>query len=131
MASSTSNIFINEILSLFPWNEEYGIYSSDTIPKQLSNKKRFTIICNESRQHETGTHFIIIIRRNDTILYLDPLATYLEIHDDIRVDNYFWMNEKENEEVIDYLERENDYYNKMTAHTKKFQGDLFQEMKIN
>ena len=31
--------------------------------------------------------------------------------------------------VIDYLERENDYYGKMTAHTKDFQADLFEEMK--
>ncbi len=50
-------------------------------------------------------------------------------HDDVRVDNYYWLNEKENEEVIDYLDRENDYYSKMTAHTKSFQTDLFEEMK--
>ena len=31
----------------------------------------------------------------------------------------------DNEEVIDYLERENDYFEKMTVHTKKFQEDLF------
>ncbi len=59
----------------------------------------------------------------------DKIAKNLEKHGDVRVDNYYWLNDKENEEVIDYLERENDYYNKMTAHTKQFQGDLFQEMK--
>jgi oligopeptidase B len=53
----------------------------------------------------------------------------LEKHGDVRVDNYYWLNEKDNEEVIDYLERENDYYNKMTAHTKEFQKSLFEEMK--
>lgn len=53
----------------------------------------------------------------------------LEIHNDSRIDNYYWLNDRENEEVIDYLERENDYYGKMTAHTKDFQADLFEEMK--
>lgn len=53
----------------------------------------------------------------------------LEKHGDIRVDNYFWMNERDHPEVIDYLERENDYYDKMTAHTQDFQKELFEEMK--
>ncbi len=53
----------------------------------------------------------------------------LEKHGDVRVDNYYWLNEKDNEEVIDYLERENDYYNKMTNETKEFQSVLFNEMK--
>ncbi|WP_109853489.1 S9 family peptidase [Aquimarina sp. AU58] len=53
----------------------------------------------------------------------------LEKHDDIRVDNYFWLNDRENQEVIDYLEQENAYNDKMTAHTKKFQENLFEEMK--
>jgi oligopeptidase B len=55
--------------------------------------------------------------------------TNLEKHDDIRVDNYFWLNDRENQEVIDYLDQENIYNEKMTAHTKKFQADLFEEMK--
>ena len=59
----------------------------------------------------------------------DKNPTNLEMHDDIRVDNYFWLNERENPEVIDYLERENDYNEKMTAHTKAFQKSLFEEMK--
>ncbi len=53
----------------------------------------------------------------------------LEKHGDIRTDNYFWLNDRENKEVIDYLNKENDYYEKMTAHTKELQGDLFKEMK--
>ncbi len=59
----------------------------------------------------------------------DKIAKNLEMHGDVRVDNYYWLNNKDNEEVIDYLERENDYYNKMTAHTQGFQNELFEEMK--
>ncbi len=59
----------------------------------------------------------------------DKKPKVLEKHGDVRIDDYYWLNEKDNEEVIDYLERENDYYQKKTAHTKDFQADLFTEMK--
>ncbi len=57
------------------------------------------------------------------------IPTKLEKHGDIRIDNYYWMNNREDQAVVDYLNAENDYYHKMTAHTKKFQEDLFLEMK--
>ncbi|MDT8416801.1 MAG: S9 family peptidase [Lutibacter sp.] len=53
----------------------------------------------------------------------------LEIHGDVRIDNYYWLNDRENPEVIDYLNIENAYYEAKTAHTKQFQEDLFEEMK--
>lgn len=53
----------------------------------------------------------------------------LEKHGDVRIDNYYWLNDRENPEVIDYLNKENDYYQKSTAHTKQFQAILFEEMK--
>jgi oligopeptidase B len=53
----------------------------------------------------------------------------LEKFNDVRIDNYFWLNERENPEVIDYLHKENEYYQKMTAHIKVFQQELFDEMK--
>lgn len=55
--------------------------------------------------------------------------TALSIHNDIRIDPYFWMNNPEDPEVIAYLNAENEYYHQMTAHTKKLQEDLFEEMK--
>jgi oligopeptidase B len=56
-------------------------------------------------------------------------AKQLEKHGDVRTDNYYWLNERENPEVIDYLNKENEYYQKSTAHTKQLQEELFQEMK--
>jgi oligopeptidase B len=53
----------------------------------------------------------------------------LKKHNEIRIDNYFWLNDRENPEVIDYLNQENAYYETMTAHTKDFQKELFEEMK--
>ena len=53
----------------------------------------------------------------------------LKIHGDVRVDEFYWLNDRENPEVIDYLNKENDYYKQETKHTKNFQEDLFEEMK--
>ncbi len=50
-------------------------------------------------------------------------------HKDVRIDNYYWLNERENPEVLKYLNDENDYYNTITAHTKDFKEKLFSEMK--
>lgn len=57
------------------------------------------------------------------------LPKQLKKHNDIRTDNYFWLNDRENPEVIDYLNQENAYYDAMTVHTKDFQKSLFEEMK--
>lgn len=57
------------------------------------------------------------------------IPTELEKFGDLRIDNYFWLNDRENPEVIDYLNQENEYYQKMTAHTQEFQKELFEEMK--
>jgi oligopeptidase B len=53
----------------------------------------------------------------------------LKIHGDVRFDEFYWLNDRNNPEVIDYLNKENDYYKQETQHTKKFQEDLFEEMK--
>ena len=37
----------------------------------------------------------------------------LKEHNDLRVDDYFWFKERDNPEVVDYLERENDYLKKI------------------
>ncbi len=46
-----------------------------------------------------------------------------------RQDPYFWMNQRDTPEVLDYLEQENAYYEAQTAHTKAFEAQLFDEMK--
>ncbi len=53
----------------------------------------------------------------------------LKKHKETRIDNYFWLNDRENQEVIDYLNQENAYYESMTAHTQDLKDSLFEEMK--
>lgn len=54
---------------------------------------------------------------------------HLEIHGDLRVDPYFWLNEREQPEVIEYLEQENAYADAMMTDTLPLQKELFDEMK--
>lgn len=53
----------------------------------------------------------------------------LEIHGDERQDPYFWLKERENPEVIQYLEEENAYAEAVMKDTEDFQQLLFDEMK--
>ena len=68
----------------------------------------------------------------------DPVE--LEKHGDRRIDPYYWMkltDEQKNaetpdpqtKEVVEYLEAENEYREKMMAHLSGFQDDLFEEIK--
>ena len=62
-----------------------------------------------------------------------PVATkksqFLEIHGHQRIDDYYWMNDRENPEVINYLEAENAYLKSIMKPTEEFQKALFIEMK--
>ena len=53
----------------------------------------------------------------------------LEKHGDIRIDNYYWLNNRENQEVIDYLTQENEYTKTVLQTTEELQTKLFEEMK--
>ncbi len=52
----------------------------------------------------------------------------LSIHGDTRIDNYYWMNDRENPEVIQYLKDENAHTKKELKHTEALQEDLYKEI---
>ena len=52
----------------------------------------------------------------------------MTIHGHTRVDNYYWLNERENPEVLAYLEAENQYADHCLKHTEPLQEQLFKEM---
>lgn len=62
-----------------------------------------------------------------------PLASkkpqLLEIHGHQRTDSYYWMNDRENEEVIAHLNAENEYLKEVMKPTEALQQQLFDEMK--
>jgi oligopeptidase B len=53
----------------------------------------------------------------------------LEAHGDVRVDEYYWLNQREDPEVIRYLEAENAWTDAVMAHTRRLQDTLFEEIK--
>ncbi|MHC4692037.1 MAG: S9 family peptidase, partial [Planctomycetota bacterium] len=57
------------------------------------------------------------------------IPTKLEKHGHIRTDDYYWLKERDNPEVIDYLKAENEYTEAIMAHTKDLQETLFEEFK--
>jgi len=64
----------------------------------------------------------------------DPPIAKIEAHTDTvhgeaRVDDYYWLRDKEDSTVIAYLEAENAYTEAVMKHTDKFQESLFEEMK--
>src|SRR5450759_2164133 len=50
------------------------------------------------------------------------------LHGDIRTDNYFWIREKTNPDVISYLNAENAYTAARMKHTEALQQKLYDEM---
>ena len=52
----------------------------------------------------------------------------MTIHGHTRVDNYYWLKDRENPEVIEYLKAENAYEEAMMKHTEPLQNQLFNEI---
>ncbi len=53
----------------------------------------------------------------------------LEKHGDVRIDNYYWLRDRNNPEVIQYLKDENAYFDRQTKTYKSLEKSLFEEMK--
>lgn len=67
------------------------------------------------------------------------IAKELTLHNDTRIDNYFWMRlsdeqknaenpDRQTQDVLDYLNSENDYLEEVMGHTNELQNKLYDEM---
>jgi len=74
-----------------------------------------------------------VMRENRYNQYGAPRAKrkihHLEKHGHARIDPYYWLCERHNPEVIDYLNAENAFTEQSLKHTNKFQEKLFEEMR--
>ena len=52
----------------------------------------------------------------------------LELHGDLRIDEYYWLKDRENPEVLEYLAAENSYREHEMAPLKALTEELFAEM---
>jgi len=53
----------------------------------------------------------------------------LRIHEDLRIDPYYWLRDREAQETLDYLNAENDYREQEMASLKPLEDKLFLELK--
>ncbi|QEH41060.1 S9 family peptidase [Chitinophaga sp. XS-30] len=60
---------------------------------------------------------------------VEKIKKEMTIHGDTRIDNYYWLNERENPKVIAYLEAENKYLDTMLSPVKELREQLYEEMK--
>jgi oligopeptidase B len=58
----------------------------------------------------------------------ETIRKELTIHGQTRVDDYYWLNERSNPKVVEYLKAENAYTDALTAHTLPLQEKLYNEM---
>jgi len=58
----------------------------------------------------------------------EKIIKELAIHDDTRIDNYYWLNERDNPKVIDYLEAENAYREAVMKPAEELQQNLYNEI---
>ncbi len=80
--------------------------------------------CSSSKNNNT---------ESNTQQIMPPIARKqpyeMTVHGHTRVDNYYWMRNRDSDEVLAYLNAENDYTKAKMKQTEKLQADLFDEMK--
>lgn len=63
----------------------------------------------------------------------EPIAKKIPVkitqHDHTRIDDYYWMNDRNDPETIKYLNQENEYLTSCMQHTETIQQTLLEEMK--
>jgi len=61
-----------------------------------------------------------------------PVATKIKkeltIHGNTRIDNYYWMNQREDADVLSYLEAENRYAKNVMSKTEPLQDKIYNEI---
>lgn len=74
--------------------------------------------CGPGKQSETISPPLADVRPKELVM-----------HGDTRIDPYYWLRDRENPDVIQYIEAENAYLDAVMAHTASFQEQLYNEMK--
>jgi oligopeptidase B len=58
----------------------------------------------------------------------EKITKELTIHGQTRIDEYFWLRERENPKVLDYLKAENEYKKAVMKYTEPLQDTLYKEI---
>jgi len=99
------------------------------IPHNLKNKYLFAIIMLLASQ---GLYLFSTAETSNRENIIPPVAAAIPkidtLHGDVRIDNYFWLRERDSPDVIAYLEAENEYTRAQMQHTELFQEQLYKEI---
>jgi len=100
------------------------------------------MICNLTNMRKPGILFILVIagmfmtsscsqtKTEESIMppQAEKIPKELTIHGDTRIDNYYWLNQRDNPKVIEYLKAENAYKEAVMKHTGELQDKLYNEI---
>jgi len=76
-----------------------------------------------------GTQLLVGCKSKPTPPVATKVPHELVMHGDTRIDPYYWMNQRDSDEVIQYLSQENAYTDAVMKGTENLQESLFQEIK--
>tara|TARA_S200000501_G_scaffold368766_1_gene407109 strand:+ start:3402 stop:5513 length:2112 start_codon:yes stop_codon:yes gene_type:complete len=71
--------------------------------------------------------FLTILFSNDPPI-AKQIPHQIQIHNQTLIDNYYWMNQKGDDWVLNYLNEENQYRDKVLANTTQLHKELYNEM---
>lgn len=84
------------------------------------------------RRISDGLSRIISYIERSCFILKPPIAKRIphphEIHGDVREDDYYWLNERDNPEVIQYLEEENKYFEEIMRPLEDETNRIYQSM---
>jgi oligopeptidase B len=82
-----------------------------------------------------GTLILALMFLTEKLVFAENIPPTLErkpesfeMHGDTRIDPYFWLKERDNPKVVEYLEAENKYLEKVMAPSQLLQEQLVQEI---
>ncbi len=95
--------------------------------------------CNQEKKDIQYQDSKLLMKQDFNAPKAKKIAKELSIHGDTRIDNYYWMKlsdaqklsetpDDQTQDVLDYLNAENDYTDKMLQHTASLQDKLYNEI---
>ena len=80
--------------------------------------------CNPTDSNQSNSKPTTMSKKIETPLPVaKKVAKEMTIHGDTRNDPYYWLNQREDQEVIDYLNAENAYTKKCTEEHRIFSAE--------
>lgn len=88
-----------------------------------------SVACSSESDHKEKLSSAMYQKTDLTAPVAKKVAEEMTIHDDTRVDQYYWMNQRDSDDVINHLNEENAYTKEMFSHLEDYQEELFEEIK--